>query len=371
MNRRTTATLAAAVAPLLWLASAAHAQVHDEAHLLSPDAVTSANSAIQQMQQAHNKGLVYETIPKVSDENMAAAKADQAAYFKASTTNRMEKLQVNGVYVLVCMDPKYVEVRGGRETMARGDFTAADIARLSTQLKADLRGGNNDQALSDAVDTVNRAYGANITGSAPAAAAGRSAAPAPSYSSSTPAPTPTPAASSGGMGMLGKFGLGGLLCAVVGVVIIFSLIKSAFGRRGGGYGGGVMNQGGTYPTGGPVGGPGYGGGTNMGGYGGVPQSRGSGFGGGLLGGLLGGAVGGAAVDHFEHRGDAAPSAGGGALGGGDAGGGSFGGGGGGFDSGPSDAGQASDVTGGGDFGGGGGGGDAGGGGGGDAGGGSF
>ena len=368
MTRRPLSLLAAVAVPLLLLAATAHAQVRDGAHLFSPSAASGADSAIQQMQQQHNKGLIVETIPKVSDENMAAAKANPGEYFKDATTRRMETLKVNGVYVLVCMDPKHVEVRAGKNTFARGDFTAGDIARLTSTLQGDLHSGNMDQALQDAVDGVNRSYGANIGGgSSPAAEPGTTGAATPSRS----VPSGTPDRSSSGPGVLGglgKFSLGGLLCVGIGLVIVFSLVKRMFaGRTGGGGfgGGGNMTAGGpNYPTGGPANyGPGYGGPTNMGGGGG-------GMGRGFLGGLLGGAVGGYAADKFEHRGDPSTPA----AGGGDAGGGGFGGGGGGggFDAGPSDAGQAADFAGGGDFGGGGGGGDAGGGGGGgDAGGGGF
>ena len=366
------AGLLAVVALFAWMTpAAARAQVRDGAHLFSPAAVTSANAAIADLQRRHNKGLVVESIASVSAAHMDAAKRDPAAYFKESTADRMRTLGVNGVYVLVCMDPRYVDVRPGKETFSRGDFGAADVKRLGDTLKTDLRGGNNDQALQDAVDDVGRAYTANIQGGPPPSNA-RGSSPAVEGGAAVPSrsTTPTPSVPGNPSGGFRMFGLGGLICAVIGLFIIFSLVKRLFGNRSGGggnFGGGGMAGGPNYPTGGPN----YGSGPmNPGG-----GNRGGGFGSGLLGGLLGGAAGGYVENKFEHRNDPAggqsagfPTGGGGADP--TSGGGGFGGGG--FDSGPSDAGQAADFSGGGDFGGGGdsgGGGDAGGGG--DSGGGSF
>ncbi len=361
--------LAFAAALVLWLSPpAARAQVHDNAHLFGAQAVTDADAAIAQMQQKHNKGLVVETFASVPVEQQDAAQKSKPAFFKHWSTERANATRANGVYVMICMDPRYVEVRTGPETLKRGDFVKADADRLSGGLKTDLGANRNDQALSGAVDTVERAYTANIGAGAPAApsAAGGGV--------PTPSPTNYPAVPTGSASRSGGFSLGGLICVGVGLLILFAIVKSALGRRnnsGGGFGGGGGGgfSGGTggfgggagnYPTGGPNYGPGYGG----------PAPRtGGGFGTGFLGGLLGGAVGGYAADKFEHRGDSSSNPG---IGGGDSGG-SFGGGGNpGFDSGPSDAGQFSDSGGGdsgGDFGGGGsadsggGGGDSGGGGG--------
>ncbi len=383
MHFRSAAGLAVALA--LTAAQTARAEVHDNANLFSPAAVSAANDATQQMMQRHGRGLVIETFPSVPAADRAAVEQDKAGYFKRMTTERGRATGVDGVYVLICMDPRFVDLRPGKLTEQHGDFTTADVQRVSAQLKKDLGANNDDQALSDTVAGVEQAYTTNITGGRPAAGA---MARQPSAGTGMAAPMPsTPqsnapmSAPSGGFGMGKGIGLGGLICVGLGLFIIFSLVRKMFNRGGGpGVGGGFGGGGGgpNYPTGGPT----YGGGANYGpgqqaGMGGMMGGGGqrSGFGSGLLGGLLGGAVGGVAADRFEHRND---PAGGGAVGGGggDVGAGGFGGGGGspGFDAGPSDAGQLSDNSGGGgDFGGGGGGGgaDSGGGGGGDAGAGGF
>ncbi len=333
---------------LPWLA---RADVHDNAKIFGPDAIDRADAAMTKMEQAHNKQLVVETFTGIPDDQKPSMeKLGKDAFFKQWMSNRARELRVNGVYVLICMDPKHLEVGAGRNTIARGDFTEQDVQKLRDQMQKLLKEKDYDGALSNAVDTVDQAYTANIHGNNP------------NQSRAQYQPTGIPGyrvnngySSSAGQGM-GSFGT--LVCMIVGLVIVLSLIRAIFrGNSGGGYGGGF---GGNYPTGGGYG-PGYGPGYGAG-YGGGYGGGGGGFGRGFLGGLLGGALGGYAAEQFERRNDPGnqPNQGGFGSSGGDFGG---GGGGGSFDSGPSDAGQGfGDNSSGGDFGGGDSGGDSGGGG---------
>ena len=378
---RLAGAFALAIALACWLLpTTARAQVHDDAHLFGQQAVADANTVMGRMEQQDKKQFVLETFPAVPDAQKAELqqKGDKT-FFHDWMAGRAKDLKVNGVYALICMDPKYVEVGAGKETKARGIFTQADLDGLRQQLQTNLKAQQNDAALTGAVDLVQRAYTANIPGARPLGEASErdttfrnESTPARSNSNG-PAGLPSLPGNGGRSTSSGLFGIGPLICVGIGVLILFGLFRSLFNRGTptggfGGGGGGMMGSGGAnYPTGGPTygGNPGFGGNPGMGG------SGGSGFGKGFLGGLLGGAVGGYAADRFEHRNDPGSSAGLGGGGDGGSSGGSFGGGGGSFDSGPSDAGAGfGDSSSGGDFsGGGGGGGDSGGGGGGDSGGG--
>ncbi len=370
----------AVAAVALWLAPvAARGQVHDNAHLFGQSAVDDANTVMGRMEQQDKKQFVVETFPAVPDAQRAALQQQgNGPFFHEWMAARAKDLKVNGVYALICMDPKFIEVGAGRETKQRGIFTQADLDRLREQMQGSLKAQQYDATLSGAVDMVQRAYTANIPGAKPLGEAAErdtdfhranapSAMPAAAPSAMPPAgpsrsvpglPGSTTPAHSGGFGL----GLGSLICLGVAALILVSLARRVFsggGNRQGGFGGGTMGGGGpNYPTGGPS----YGAGQGPG-YGGPAAGGGGGFGKGILGGLLGGAVGGYAADKFDHRNDGGASASTG--GGGGSSGGGFGGGGGVADSGPSDAGAGfGDSSSGGDFGGGGGGGDAGGGGGG-------
>jgi hypothetical protein len=338
--------------------ASSQAQVTDNAGIFSSAAVARADSDIRQMMRDHNKGLVIETFPSIPSDEKAAAAADKKAFFAKWADERATRLQINGVYVLVCMDPAYKHLQTviGPQTLRRGDFTTENREMLDRQLAKQFKAGDFDDGLRDAVETVNQAYSENIHGSphrtTPAARS--------SQYSSEPArsDSPFPIASHESTGIFNS--LGTWICLGVGVIIIFSLIRSVLrGNNSGGYGGGTYG-GGNYGGGNYGGGnQGYTGGNYVGGGGGgygggmMGGGGGSGFGKGFLGGLLGGAIGGYAADRFDHRNDQSNSGffgGGGSQsdssgsGGGDSGASSS------FDSGPSDAGGTYDSSSGSDFG---------------------
>jgi hypothetical protein len=348
-------------AALLCITSQLRADVRDNAHIFSQQAIDDANSAMRKMKQTHNKEFVVETFSAIPDDQRDAYAQHKGSFFKDWMAARAKALKVNGVYALICMDPRRLEVGAGKNTVARGDFTQDDVDNLATQMRESLKNNQYDKALSDAVDTVERAYTTNI--SEPGGRAGYTPRETEYFTGrsreSYPAsPMPYPSQGTGQ-----SFSVGSIICLVVAVVLIFSLIRSILRggiggyQQGGGYGG---NYGGGYGGGGYGGGGNFGGGYGAGGYGG----GGGGFGRGFLGGLLGGALGGYAADRWDHRNDQQggfpqgnPGDNSGSFG--DPSGGSF-------DPGPSDAGQGfGDNSAGGDFGSGGdsggGGGDSGGG----------
>ncbi len=332
---------------LLALPAMVHADVKDNAAIFSKSAVDQANDAMTKLKQTHNKELVIETFAAVPDgQPVPTDAAEKKGFFDKWAVSRGQERKVNGVYVLICMNPTHLEVKVGKNTLSRGDFTQADADTLRKQLQTSLHDKQYDQGLADAVENVDRAYTANINGAAPGATPMQQQ---PARTGGNTSPLPGGRSSSGGMGL----GLGSLLCLGVAAVVIFSIIRAIFrGRSGGGYGGG---PGGMMPPGGQNMGQGYGQG-----YGGAAGGGGGGFGRGILGGLLGGALGGYAENRFEHRND--PSGSGSSQAGWGDSSANAAGGGGSFDSGPSDAGQMGDAGSGGDFGssGGGGGGDSGG-----------
>ena len=374
MIRHPIRTACLAVAVLLAAsAPAALADVKDNANLFTAPAVSDANAKLARISSEFHKDLDIETYRDVpADLKGKQAGMDEHAFFHDWMAARAKARGTNGVFVLICDNPKYVDIGAGTETREKGIFTQQDLDSLREQIDGQLKAGQNDAALSGAVAMVDRTFTANVPGASRSGGGGGGTAMSSNESndrrSSSSNNTPAPVIGSAGHGILGKFGCGTILCLGVGIVIVFALVRRLLGSRGptggGGFARGGFGGGGpTYPTGGPA----YGGGGYV-----PPTTGGGGFGRGLLGGLLGGAVGGYAADKFEHRSDPSASAGG-APAGGDSGGGfggsDAGGGGGGFDAGPSDAGQgfgggdSGGGFGGGDAGGGGGGGDAGGGGG--------
>ena len=277
---------------------------------------------------------------------------------------RARAAHVNGIYVLICKKPPYIEPAVGNKTHEL--FSDDDRDHLGKILIDRFHAKQYDDGLLEAVRYVQSTLNRNDSS--------REAVPPPAGQRGPDTWSPyggrRPAAGMGGLSM----GLGGCLCVglvVVGVLALGAMAVSAlfrsFGRGPGGYGPGPGGYGGYGP------GPG---GYGPGGYGG----QGGGFLSSILGGLFGGAAGSWAYDRFfgghsspnqgswQTPNDAPPSSapasddtsytagGGGDFGGGDSGGGDAGGGGdfGGGDAGGGDGGGGGDFGGGGDAGGGGG-----------------
>jgi len=337
--------------------------VQDNAGFFSRDAIKQADAKIAQIKTDYGKDCYIQTEPSIPDAKKAGYQPDQrAAFFKAWADEIGKSNQVDGVIVLICKDPSYLQVRSGKETIKQA-FIGRNIDELSKLMLDKLKAKQPDDSLASGVQCVADTFAQSVPKRGTAQAA---PAPAPSTPANTtadrPAPQPeqqpqptVPAARSTTPGM------GTWICLIAGIFIVFMLIRGIFAGRRSMMGGGPGFSAGMPGPGMPTGygyGPGYGG------------AGGGGFGRGFLGGLLGGALGGYMYDRTRGGGSSqsAHSAGGIFTDNSSSGGGSFdspassdfGSGGGDYSGGGGDFG-----SGGGDAGGGGGGGDSGGSGGGD------
>lgn len=270
--------LLAPVALLLGAASASAASygVRDNAHFFSPDAVQQADQIIRQIVQRHQHDVLIETIPSIPQDQRQAMEANPRQFWEHYVDQRALAAGVRGVYVLVTRQPAHIQAAVGNVTRQQL-FTLADRDELVREIVTQFKAGNYDQGLLAGVHYIQQQMDAN----APASSGG-AAAPRP--------PVGLPGRSNVPRG---GWGIGGIACVVIGVLVFIVLIRGIFGRSGSSYRGyppgGYPPQGGYPPGAYPPGGGYYGGG-------------GSGFGRGFLGGLLGGALGGYAADRWLDRG---------------------------------------------------------------------
>lgn len=259
--------------------------VHDDAGFFSADAVTKADANIKDIKERHHKDLLIETFPTPPADKEEEAKGDDGkanpSFFAAWALQRARAQHVNGIYVLICKDPPYIEPAVGNQTHTL--FTDYDRAHLGKILidhfkKRDQK--EYDDGLREAVLYVQSTLNQNDSTKEPNKEA---EGPAPSQ----PSPDRWPPSGGGRKAGLGglSLGLGGCLCVglvVVGViaagVMAVSALFRSFGQRPGGYG----------PAPGGYGPGGYGG--QGGGGGGFMSS--------MLGSLFGGAAGSWAYDRF-------------------------------------------------------------------------
>lgn len=245
--------------------------VQDQAGLFSKEAKDQANADIAQIKKRFGKDLLIETIataPKEIDKIDLKDAAAERKFFKDLAIERAKNAKVNGVYILICDDPKihYVQPVVGEQTRKSGIFTDANLKVLGNNLRDNLKKNKPNDALTGAVGYVKKTM------------ADQAPPPTSQPKKSGPAPTTTHAPE--GPSWLGFLCFGIVIFLVIWLVI--GLIRAFSGARSG-----------------APGGYGYGGGGGGGGGGGFFPS--------LLGGLFGGMAGMWMYDHF-FRGSSTTSA---------------------------------------------------------------
>lgn len=258
---------------------AAVAEVRDEAHFFSADAVSQANDRIKEIKQRFKKDLLIETVRQVPESKKDDANSSdekvKGRFFTNWAIERAKAEGVNGIYVLITREPGHIEVVVGNQTQAV--FSKEERHRLSQLLLTHFRQKDYDDGLNAAVKDVRSVLLANGT-------ANRTITPAPANHNRPAAPGGRPAVA-GGSG-LRWLGIG--LAVLLGVWFVSAVLRAFSGNQprpaGAGFGG-------PGPMGSPYGG-GYGG---YGGYG----TGGGGFFSSLMGGLFGAAAGNWLYDQFS------------------------------------------------------------------------
>lgn len=263
-----------ALAPWMFWAQAnargASDGVVDDAHIFSQDAISRADQIARQIEDMHKRQVLVQTFSAIPDDLQSKLQADGKERFFGEWTRQLsQEKHLNGILILICMNPGHVQVEVGNET--RQIFH--DDRAVSQILLSAFKDKQYDRGLVDAMqyidDHMTRPRANSSTPAAGNSQGGGTAVPPPV---SGPSNTST-------HGL--RLPIGGCVCAAIALVIILMLVASLTRRRGG-------YTGGYGPGPGGYGGAGY----PPGAYppGGYPQS-GGGFGRGFLGGLLGGALG--------------------------------------------------------------------------------
>jgi hypothetical protein len=134
--------------------------VHDGAHLFGPDAIADAEKRIEEIvEKFHfNHAIVIETFPAMPAESGGQQKtAPTAAERKRSVTQwvaeRVTATGVEGVYILICKDPEFVQVEV-LESAKKHGFSQWNGDRLQRKLQDAFKKDRYDSGLETAVDTL-------------------------------------------------------------------------------------------------------------------------------------------------------------------------------------------------------------------------
>ena len=272
----------AAVLVALTMAYATGAGIQDAAGFFRQEAITTAEQHIAAIHKKFGKDLRVETYDRIPPDRAAQYTPEKRTEFFATWAyQRAKALGLDGVIVLICKDPAFLQVEVGDRTQQHA-FTLAHRDQMRDLLVAAFTQRHFDDGLQQAVayfgKTLQSTLGASGTGSRP------SPAPAPEGHLSRPAPQEsqprTPQINRSLLWLLGIVVVGG-----VGLWFLFRRRRGPSEYRD------AQSNSGYAPyddRGAP---PGMGYPPPDSRYGGGGGGFGRGFGGGILGGLLGGWLG--------------------------------------------------------------------------------
>src|SRR5262249_14034496 len=155
---------ALALAVLLAIAGVAVAwplvyEVKDDGKVLGEEVIKKANAEIKTIKEQFKKDLVIETykeLPaddKEAYEKVAKDRKETAKFFAKWAQRRAEKMEVNGVYVVVFRNPTHLEIEVGTETGKKA-FTLDDRTKVGELLSAKIKEKEFDKAWLEATAFV-------------------------------------------------------------------------------------------------------------------------------------------------------------------------------------------------------------------------
>src|SRR5262249_15976187 len=129
--------------PLLlagWLggAATASADVRDDGKFFKPETVAKVNKEIKEIHDRYKKDLGIGTDKRYKDIDVAETrkgsfknqeKEERNKAFNQWAIERAVKLRVNGIYILICDEPRHLQIEVGKNTLAK-EFTASDRHKL-------------------------------------------------------------------------------------------------------------------------------------------------------------------------------------------------------------------------------------------------
>jgi uncharacterized membrane protein YgcG len=276
------------------MAQATGAGIQDAAGFFSKEAITTAEQQIATIHKKFGKDLRVETYASIPTDRAGQYTPEKRTeFFAIWAYQRAKAIGLDGVIVLICKDPAFLQMEVGDRTKHHA-FTLANRDHMRDLLVTAFKQRHFDDGLQQAVTYYGKTLQANL--SEPGTGSRPSVAPAPGVRPSMPAPQESPSSTPQvNRGLLWLIGI-----LVVGSVCLWLLFRRRNGP--GTYRDAQPNSG--YPPydyrGAP---PGMGyppPDSRYGGWGGGGFGRS--FGGGILGGILGGWLGNRLARH-----DSSPS----------------------------------------------------------------
>jgi uncharacterized membrane protein YgcG len=129
-------------------------QVWDEAHFFKPETVVQVDQILAEIHEKFHKDLMIETFASIPDDFKQKYQQDgKEKFFKNWANSEGAALQLNGMIILVCGDPRHVQIELGMATRQKA-FAEADRDQLVQNITAAFRGNEFDKGIVDAAKFV-------------------------------------------------------------------------------------------------------------------------------------------------------------------------------------------------------------------------
>jgi uncharacterized membrane protein YgcG len=136
--------------------------IKDDGHFFSAEALKKANATIAAIKERYNKDLAIETYAEIPADLKADYDADKKEqFFRTWGHERAAKLNLNGIIVLICRDPRHLEIGVGRKTVQKA-FTSADRRKLTELMLTRFRKKEFDAGLLEGVEFVDKTLKKNL-----------------------------------------------------------------------------------------------------------------------------------------------------------------------------------------------------------------
>ena len=145
---------AAAVAP----------EIKDGGKFFSADAIKNADKQIRDVAHDYDRDLLIETFTTIPGEQAERVKGlspeERAKFFRNWATERAEAAVVHGVYILVCKEPRFLEIVLTSRGRGRAALDRAAFEKLRDMLLKAFREKHYDEGLLSAVQLVRERFAA-------------------------------------------------------------------------------------------------------------------------------------------------------------------------------------------------------------------
>lgn len=146
------------------IALAGEHELWDEAHFFKPETLDRVEESLRDVRARFGKDLMIETFASIPDDLKPTFQRDgKVKFFEKWTTVEASDLHVDGVMILICGQPSYIQVDVGSETQKKA-FTLDDRDELVEILSSAFKKHEFDAGIVNAAFFIQNRIARNLGG---------------------------------------------------------------------------------------------------------------------------------------------------------------------------------------------------------------